>query len=126
MAALGTSWSTTSESVFQDVRPPTSSLSRPRLAHSRRASGASPEMLLRDPRQRVPGMRDPHSSLTPQIQRERKLGIAFLRWHNHPTRGMAGILKAGETAAFCLLGIDGELLIDRSEERRVGKERIAR
>ena len=63
-------------------------------------------------------MRDPHSSLTPQIQRERKLGIAFLRWHNHPTRGMAGILKPGETAAFCLLGIDGELLIDPSARMR--------
>ena len=63
-------------------------------------------------------MRDPLSSPTPQIQREREFRIALLRWHSHHTRSVAGILKPGQPAALRLLGIDGELLIGPSARMR--------
>src|ERR1039458_2431593 len=58
------------------------------------------------------------SSLTPQIQREREFRIAFLRWHSHHTRRVAGILKPGQAAALCLLSVDGELLVGPSAGMR--------
>src|ERR1035441_337764 len=55
---------------------------------------------------------------TSQIQRKRKLGIVLLRRHDHHARGVAGVLKPGQTTALCLLCVDRELLIRPSAGMR--------
>src|ERR1017187_8638751 len=55
---------------------------------------------------------------TPQIQRKRKLGIVLLRRHDHHARGVAGVLKPGQTTTLCLLCVDRELIIRPSAGMR--------
>ena|SRR5271155_1667975 len=47
----------------------------------------------------------------PQIQRQRKGGVAFFDWDRHLSRRMPDIAKPGQTATLRLEGVNGKLFV---------------